>query len=154
MNVEKVMTKDVYFCRPDDAASIPAQLMWEHDVGAIPVVDAERRAVAMITDRDIAMGCLLNKASPEGLVVKNVMSKQLFYARPSQTIHAAEELMRSRQVRRLPVVDEAGVLIGIVTLGALAVASSRGYTGAEGGIEPDDVAVTLAEVSTHREAHA
>lgn len=150
MNVDKVMTRAVFSCRANDPLAIPAQIMWEHDVGAVPVIDENGIAKAMITDRDIAMACYLNAVPPTRLNVSDVMSKHLFAAKPNQSVQAAEEIMRREQVRRLPVVDDSRKLIGIVTLGDLARAAGEGHPRRQAGIEPDEVAVTLAAVTTPR----
>jgi CBS domain-containing protein len=60
MRVSDVMTRDVACCSPDDPLTAPAQIMWEHDCGAVPVIQPEsRRTLGMITDRDICMAAFL-----------------------------------------------------------------------------------------------
>jgi CBS domain-containing protein len=118
--VREVMTAPVQSCSPDDALNVPAKMMWDGDLGSVPVVDAERRVIAMITDRDIAMaGYTTGRPLPE-LQVHSAMSKRVFVCHPDDTLGDAEAVMRTARVRRLPVLDDEGRLVGILSLADLA----------------------------------
>lgn len=121
MRVEELMSKQVYWCRPEDTQDRAAQLMWDHDVGAIPVCigDGTTRLVGMITDRDIAMCSLFRGKALHEIQVSEGMTQDLCVARPDDAASEAEEEMRRAQVRRLPVVDDGGALLGIVSLADL-----------------------------------
>lgn len=120
MDIEKVMTREVHSCSPTDTLNRAAQIMWEKDCGALPVVDDQCRVVGMVTDRDICMGSYL-KGLPLGAIsVSSVMSKELYSCLPEDPVGDVERLMREKQIRRVPVVDRDGDLRGIVTLGDLA----------------------------------
>lgn len=125
MHIEELMTKPVFTCRPTDSLRAAAQLMWDHDCGVIPVVDADDRLVGMITDRDVCMAAFTQGKPLEALGVEGAMARQVFSVGPDQTIGDAEKLMAEKQVRRLPVVDAAGKPVGIVSLNDLARAADR-----------------------------
>ena len=120
MNVEQVMTTDVMTCRPGDNLNSAARIMWEHDCGCVPVVDDNERVVGMITDRDICMAAYTQGRPLQALGVAGAMSRSVCCCKPADRLETAEELMRTHQVRRLPVMDDQGRLVGILSLGDLA----------------------------------
>src|SRR5688572_10536897 len=116
MNIDKLMTKAPVCCAPGDTLNAAAQLMWDHDCGCIPVVEgSEECAAGVITDRDICMAALHTGKALRDIRVQDVMARDLCACAPSDSVEKAEELMRSAQVRRLPVLDD-GRLVGILSL--------------------------------------
>lgn len=118
MRVEQVMTKDVASCDVEDRLNTAATIMWERDCGAVPVVAraSEGRVVGMITDRDVCMAAYTTGRSLAELHVYDAMSRSLHGCKPGDTLGDAEAIMRDAQVRRLPVIDDAGNLAGILSL--------------------------------------
>jgi len=104
----------------DDTLERAAQLLWEHDCGCLPVVDAGGIARAMITDRDICMAAYTTGRPLSLLRVEDSMSAGLAICRSEESLGNAVERMIKHQVRRLPVVDDVGLLQGIVSLSDLA----------------------------------
>jgi CBS domain-containing protein len=153
MNVEKLMTTEVTTCSPDDTLQIPAQRMWENDCGFLPVVDRERRVVGVITDRDICMAAYLKGVPLGGASVTSAMSPDVYSCSPHATLGYVEELMRTHRIRRVPVVDALGRLVGIITLSDLArrAQAKSALQRALGGAR---IAGILAHVSTPREPRA
>lgn len=148
MNVEHVMTRDVRTCLSSDTLSRAAQIMWENDCGFLPVVDDQRRVVSVVTDRDITMGAYLQGVPLGAASVSSVMSKTLRTCSPADDVADAERKMREDHVRRLPVVDDGGRLLGVVTIGDLARCSqSSAFQKAIGGV---GVAKTLAAICEPR----
>jgi CBS domain-containing protein len=94
--------------------------MWEKDCGCLPVIDAARQVHAVITDRDICMAALTQGVPLASTRVASAMSRSLCVCSPDDSVGTVEELMRSQQIRRVPVVDAAGVLIGMISLGDIA----------------------------------
>lgn len=123
MRIEDVMTRDVVVCRPDDSAGYVARLMWEHDCGVIPVVDEERRPIGMITDRDVCMAGFTTGRGLFDVRVKEAMSKHVRACRVNESISAAEAAMRQAHVRRLPIVNDAGQVVGLLSMNDLARAA-------------------------------
>lgn len=124
MKIAELMTMDVASCAPADSLSRAAQLMWERDCGCVPVLDGEK-VVGMITDRDICMSTMMQGRSPAQVRVDQAMSREVFSCSPDDSIDAAAKVMRHRQVRRLPVLDGNGKLVGIVSLNDLALRATQ-----------------------------
>jgi CBS domain-containing protein len=150
MNVFEVMTRRVYSCRPEDTLAAAAALMWEHDVGCLPVVGDAGEVVGMVTDRDICMAAFMRGARLADIDTASVMSRELHACRPDQSVAKAEELMRLDRVRRTPVVDERGRLLGILSLGDLAREACHQKRRKYGEALDEDVTTTLAAVSEPR----
>lgn len=152
MRVEQLMTKDVAFCDVEDRLSEAARLLWERDCGAVPVVTrtAEGRVVGMITDRDVCMAAYTTGRALDQLHVYDAMSRELHSCRPGDPIGDAEAVMRDAQVRRLPVVDEAGNLAGILSIADLARACQSRREGQPTEVGEKEVARVVASVSAPR----
>lgn len=150
MRIEDVMSGDVSYCRPQDSLESCARQMWENDCGSVPVCsgeDGSSRVVGMITDRDICM-CALHEGKPlSALSVGEAMSRDLASCRPGDDTDRVEQLMRQRQIRRLPVCDSEGALVGIVSLADLARAASGNGNGRSGNdLSESEVGDTLAAI--------
>lgn len=126
MNVTKVMTSDVATCGPSDSLNRAAQLMWESDCGFLPVVDDRHRLVGVVTDRDICMGAYTQGKPLSDIAVSSVMTIDLRTCKAEDEVASVERLMRDNRIRRVPVIDESGELLGVVTLGDLARCSQAG----------------------------
>jgi len=145
MIVDKIMTHDVKSCRLEDTLSTAAQIMWDNDCGAVPVVDGER-VVGMITDRDICMAAWTQDTPLSRLLVSSTFSKDPVMCAPGDSVAKAEEAMRTYQLRRLPVVEKDR-LVGILSLNDVARAATEGKrTGAGDVVTRTEVAETLAAV--------
>src|SRR5580704_12306786 len=121
MNVEKLMSTDVKSCMPDHTLACAARIMWEGDCGCVPVVDTGGRVVGMITDRDICMATYLNSRSPHDLRISDFMSQSVLSCHPHDRVTDATAAMRRAQVRRLPVTDSDGAIVGILSLTDVAI---------------------------------
>lgn len=155
MKVRDVMTTSVACVRRNEPLSAAVRLMWDCDCGSVPVIDPENeRVVGMITDRDVCMAAWSRDCAPSALDVEGVMSRELFYCTPDESVSSAEHSMRQRQIRRLPVLDDDGKLVGILSLADL-VAQPRGATDAyfTGDLPASEVAATLASICQPR-SHA
>lgn len=114
-SVRSVMSSHVHSCGPDDSLTKAAQLMWNGDCGAIPVV-ADAELLGVITDRDVCMATFTQSEAPSRLQVKGAMSKVTFTCAPDDSIEAALATMASQRVRRLPVVSGDGQLVGVLSI--------------------------------------
>lgn len=119
MKVNKVMTHDVRLLRPDQTISEAAVLMAEIDTGALPVGDNDR-LVGMITDRDIVIRGLAQGKSPDTKVA-DIMTKEVLYCFDTDEVDEAARNMGKAKVRRLPVLNKDKRMVGIVSLGDLAI---------------------------------
>ncbi len=151
MKVEQLMTSDVKTCLPLDTLNRAAQLMWENDCGCIPVIDGEARVIGVLTDRDICMAAYTQGKTLGELPVVSAMSKELFSCGSRDMVAAAEKVMRANQIRRLPVVDSDGHLVGLLSLSDIARAA-RPESKAKGkkDVGNDEVAATLEAISERR----
>jgi CBS domain-containing protein len=125
MKVRELMTAEAKACSLSDTLNRAAQLMWENDCGAIPVVDEELRVIGMVTDRDICMAAYTQGVPLKQSRVASAMSKGAYTCLLGDDIAAAEKLMRECQVRRIPVVDDEGRLAGIISLSDVARQADR-----------------------------
>ncbi len=145
MNVQSIMTGPAWTCRADESLAAAARLMWDHDIGAVPVLGGDGKLVGIVTDRDICMSAYFSGGALSSVAVSRAMSTKLFTARPGQTVQAAEELMRAKQIRRLPVVDDQGKLLGMVSLFDVARVAGR-----RNGLDAGEVVSTLAAIGKPR----
>ena len=121
MNVSEVMTTDVRICRPEDSLASCANMMRELNVGIAPVLDRDDNLVGVITDRDIAVRAVARGVDPNSARVAEFMTPDPITVSFDADVEEAADIMADAQVRRLPVVDDNGRLVGIVSLGDLAV---------------------------------
>lgn len=124
MKIDELMTKSVATCGRDDSLEAAARLFWEHDCGAIPVVDANRVVIGMLTDRDACIAAWSRGARLSELRVGDTMSKRIQACWPDDSVEVVLELMVEHHVRRLPVVDIERRLVGMVSLCDLARAAA------------------------------
>lgn len=120
MQLKDLMTPNVEVVRPDTPLREAAERMRELNVGVMPVVEGER-LVGILTDRDIAVRAVADGDDPNTTSVVDVMSRDVAFCYEDQALEEAADLMEQLQVRRLPILDRADQLVGIISLGDLAV---------------------------------
>jgi len=141
--LKDIMTKDPVTVRPDDSAQKAAGLMKDNHVGPIPVLDQERKLIGMVTDRDLAIK-IVAEGKPAETKVSDVMSRDLFTCSPDDNVKDAIRTMEMHQVRRVPVVDDQGHLLGIVAQADLATKTEK----------PERVAKAVESISQASEAES
>lgn len=122
MNIRDVMTPNPRTVQLTDTLQEAAQIMRDEDTGAVPVIE-ENRVVGMVTDRDIVI-----RAVADGdyeATIDDIVSDDPICATPDMSTSEALDLMSEHQIRRLPVVDDDDRLVGIVSIGDLAVKEGR-----------------------------
>jgi len=134
MKVREAMTRDVRLVKPEQPISEAAKLMAELDIGALPVEENDR-LVGMITDRDIAVRAVAAGRGAD-TPIGEVMTREVKYCYEDQTVDEVTQNMGELRVRRLPVLNRDKRLVGILSLGDLAIdESARDEAGeALGGI--------------------
>jgi CBS domain-containing protein len=147
MHIQHLMTKHLVTCHPDDSIQRAAQLMWDHDIGCVLVVDGEGRLVGLLTDRDALMGAYTQGLPLDRVRVSSVMAHEIWSCTPHSDFRDVEAIMRRHQVRRVPVVDPMGLPVGIVTLNDLARAARPTP---HAPINQREVEHTLASISMPR----
>jgi CBS domain-containing protein len=139
MKVEQVMTRSVASCTVDDTLSTAAQLMWDRAVGSVVVLVDGGRLAGMVTDRDVAMSAHTQGRLLREIPVKVAMTSEPEACRPDESVRTVVMRMRQREVRRLPVVGDNGLVIGLVSLDALAREATRRWI----GVSPKEIAVAF-----------
>jgi CBS domain-containing protein len=124
MQARNIMTTSVHTCTDSETLDRAVQRMWDHDVGALPVLDHRNRPIAMITDRDAVMAAYFSGLPLRDVPVRTAMSKSLVACRPEMGVEEIEYLMQSNRIRRIPVVSPSGELLGIIGLADLARAGA------------------------------
>jgi CBS domain-containing protein len=122
-----VMTKDPAACEPGDSVVKVAQMMKREDVGAVPVVESKtsRKLIGIVTDRDLVVKVLAEGRSIEEATVREAMTPDPATCHEDDDIDRAVKLMGELQVRRMPVVDAAGRLVGIISQADVATRVNR-----------------------------
>jgi CBS domain-containing protein len=155
MKVKDLMTTDVKVCADYNSLNTAAEIMWDFDCGSIPVLDKDRRVIAMITDRDVCMAAFFQGQPLSSIPVTAAMSKELYFCKADDDLAAAEAIMREHQVRRLPVVDKDRCIVGIFALTDLVREEERERTmRLATQISAAEVARVLAAVCTLRRSIA
>ena len=126
MRIEDVMTRRVVACRTDTDLAHVARLMWENDCGAVPVVDAEDHVIGIVTDRDVCMSAHFQGKALRELKAAACMASPVATCRPGDSCTDVVSVMSERRVRRVPVTDEGGRLLGLVSMGDLFHAAQGG----------------------------
>jgi CBS domain-containing protein len=120
MKVKDVMTRGAECICPDASLKDAAQMMKDLDVGPLPVCENDR-IVGFITDRDIVIRGVCEGCDNTATKVSDVMTPGIVYCFEGQDVEEAADIMREKQIRRLAVLDDKKRLVGIVSLGDLAV---------------------------------
>jgi len=125
MKVQDVMTEDVLFCMIGDGLDRAAAIMWEKDCGVVPIVDAEKKVVGMVTDRDICIAVSTQNKTPFEIKVEEFTCRKVVSCLPTDNIKDIFRLMKKNKVKRLPVTSQNGELIGIISLTDILFAAEK-----------------------------
>jgi len=120
MKISEVMSRGVECTRPDATLREAAERMKTLDVGALPVCDNDRLA-GLLTDRDIVIRSIASGRDPQKEKVRDVMTPEIVFCFEDQDVGEAARLMKDKQIRRLPILNRDKRLVGIVSLGDVAV---------------------------------
>lgn len=123
MKIKDIMSKNVVVVAPETLLHEVARKMQQSDCGSI-LVGEDDRLVGMITDRDLALRCVAESHDPVQTNAEQVMTKQVLYCRDSDEMEDVVLNMTENKVRRLPVLDKEKRLVGIISLGDIAVHST------------------------------
>lgn len=119
MHVKQIMSSPVIRILEDEPVSVAARTLTRYNIGALPVCAADGKLSGVITDRDIVTRCLAAERSAENTKVRDIMTAQVLSVEPDTDLSVAAHIMGTRQVRRLPVVEN-GRVCGMLSLGDLA----------------------------------
>ena len=119
MHVKQIMSSPVIRIMEDEPVSVAARTLTHYNIGALPVCSADGKLSGVVTDRDIVTRCLAAERSAENTKVRDIMTAQVLSVAPDTDLSVAAHIMGTRQVRRLPVVEN-GKVCGMLSLGDLA----------------------------------
>jgi CBS domain-containing protein len=150
-SVGALMTRPAITCSSGDSLARAVSLMYERDVGFLPVVDGEGRLAGTITDRDAAIAAATRGQRFDDLNVDSAMSRQVVSCGPDEAPLHALALMKTNQLRRLPITEE-GRPVGVLTLNDLARFSLRS-TGTSDGLPIEEVVQGLVTIARPRQSN-
>jgi CBS domain-containing protein len=116
MKVKDIMTKDPACCTDRTSLHDVAQMMADYDCGCIPVIEDQdnKKLIGVITDRDMTLRTIAHNKNPLQMIAGEVMTEMVMTVTPDMSVEDCVSVMEKNQIRRVPVVDEAGNLYGIV----------------------------------------
>ncbi len=135
MKIREVMTSPVIRIGKEETVEVAARALAHYNIGALPVCGGDGQLCGLVTDRDLVTRCLAAGKNPGCTTVAQVMSGSVIGVRPDAQTDEAAQIMGSRQIRRLPVLEN-GKLCGMVSLGDLTKT-------------PSDTADTLGKISSN-----
>jgi CBS domain-containing protein len=150
VKVQDLITSNVKSCRPETSLAAAAVDMWENDCGALPVVDGEGKVIGLITDRDIAIAVGTRGASASQVAVGEVISRNAYCCTMDEDLKAALKTMRQEKVRRLPVVNDSGILQGILSLNDIVLRAEEAKGKRIPELSYEDVISTIKAICEHR----
>lgn len=114
-----VMSQPVTTVSPEDTLHRAAQLLWDYDCGVLPVLERSGRLAGMLTDRDICMAAYTRGLPLWSCTVESAMSRPVYCVTSDASVQQVLSVMRDKRVRRVPVVNEAGFVVGLISISDL-----------------------------------
>jgi CBS domain-containing protein len=149
MKVRELMTTDVASCRKETNLAALGASMWEKDCGILPIVDETEKVTGVVTDRDICIALCTRNAKASELTAGDIVAAEIVTCTPSTDVRVALESMRGARIHRLPVVDGAGILQGIVSMDDIVMCAEVKEGKPNTGVPYEDVVRTLQTISAH-----
>jgi CBS domain-containing protein len=146
MKAREIMSQPPYSCAPDTDLATVAKIMWDHDCGFVPVVDASGLVAGVITDRDICIATSTRRLLPEHIAAAQAMASPIHACLSDDRISDVLATMKQFRVRRVPVIDTTGKLQGVISLNDLVLASN-----VKREPQATDIVSTMAAICTHRQ---
>ena len=117
MICREVMTEPPVCCLPNDLVSASARVMRREDVGAVPVINDEQKKqlIGIVTDRDLAIKVVAESRDPNHTLVQDVMTSTIVMCSEREDLSSAIKAMEEHQIRRVPVIDDDGRVVGIIS---------------------------------------
>lgn len=138
MKVKEVMSANPTACTLTDSLAEVAGLMWEKDCGIVPVLAEGGKVIGLVTDRDICMAAALKGRQLANIAVEDTISGKVFTCNADDDVRTALETLKEKKVRRLPVLDDDGTLIGMLSMNDIVLQAQDA--------KQTKVAVTYADV--------
>jgi len=129
MKVKDLMSSALEFVHPEDSVAKAAEKMTRSNIGSLPVINDEKDAIGILTDRDITTRVVAMGLDPIETKVSQAMTEDPLFCKESDDVQTAAKLMKDKQIRRLLVEDDGGNFIGIVALGDMALNENNSLSG-------------------------
>src|SRR5215472_8882516 len=139
MRVKDLMTQPACTVNVHDNANSAVKMMWEHDCGIVPVTDDEGHLIGVVTDRDVCMAAYFHGRPLTEIPIEAFMSRDPSACHAEDAVAHAEQVMSEHQIHRVPVVDQQGTPIGVLSLSDLAREVARTGNGGKRTNDPVDV---------------
>ena len=149
MKVKDIMTCEAKVCDLNASLAAAAQMMWDTDCGALPVLKDGKEIVGMITDRDICMAMAIRDRNAAAVSAEEVVSGAIYSVTPEDDIQKALEIMQQHKVRRLPVVNPEGELKGVLSLNDVVLRAEEAIDTEEPELTYADVVNTYKAICAH-----
>ena len=120
MRVSELMNSNVVSISPEEPTTLAARLLSRHNIGSLPVCSLDGKLRGMVTDRDIVLRCVATESDPQTTRVREIMTRGVISVSPEDDVREAAHKMAGDQIRRLPVVDSSGAVVGMLSLGDMA----------------------------------
>ncbi|NKE70786.1 CBS domain-containing protein [Candidatus Manganitrophus noduliformans] len=137
MKCKDIMTQNPSYCSPEEMSVKAARIMRDEDVGIVPVCEEDKKLVGVVTDRDLCLTVVAEERHPREVKVLECMSEDLVTCKPEDDVQKAADLMKEYQVRRIPVVDDQGRILGMIAQADIALKVGK----------PEEVTETVQEIS-------
>lgn len=146
MKVKEIMTQAAVCCGPETNLGRAVELLWERNVGMLPVVSNDGKLIGIVTDRDLCIAMGTRNRLPGDLTVGEVAIRKVSTCKPDDDVHEALGIMSTKQIRRLPVVNNDGVPQGILSMDDLVVHSEVGKLRGACELSSEEVTQSLKKV--------
>lgn len=146
MKIKELMSHPAVTCPASATLEQAARLMWEFDCGVVPVIDDKGHLTGILTDRDACMAAYTQGRPLHDIPVTTAMARHVIAVHEDDAIETAEHLMGDNQIRRLPVLDYNGHVLGVVSLNDI----TRVAQGAKRSVVDREVVSTIAAIGQPR----
>jgi len=146
MKVQDVMMRTPACCSPETNLGAAVELLWTRNCGMLPIVDAKKKVIGVVTDRDLCVALGTRNRRPGEITVGEVASGDVYLCHEEDNIHDALQEMARNRVRRLPVVNDEGVLVGILSMDDVVLHAEGGLWARSAELTDEDVVKTLRQI--------
>jgi CBS domain-containing protein len=146
MLVKQLMIGNVFSCHPENNLAELAAMMWNHRCGALPIIDSAGKVAGMITDRDICIALGTRNARASDVLAREVSPGPYVSCAPGDEVRSALEIMGTQEVSRLPVVDDSGRLVGMLSIDDIVFRAACGSS----DVTDREIINTLAAIREER----
>lgn len=146
MKVADVMTKPPAYCSPQTNVAAAVEILWRNNCGILPIVNSQEKVIGLITDRDICVALGTRNQLPSEITVSEVASGKVIACKPDDDLRGALATMAQAKVRRLPVIDAASKLQGILSMDDVVLRTETGTLKRDSELSFEDIVSTLKSV--------